>query len=282
VGVVSATLIIMAAGRARRYGGLKPLAPVGIQGEAVIDLIAGDAVASGFTKIVVVINPTTGPEIQAHIESNWPSHVDVSFALQEQARGTVDAVLAARQLIDPQIPFGIANADDLYGADAMAHLGEHLTSKSNNCLIGFRLDKAGVGADPVTRGTCVSSNGVLMSITERRQVQFHDGEFISHDGIEPRQLSPSTTVSMNLWGFHSGMWDHLDAAMREARETATEAEVLLPDLVGKLIQSRGEVFRIIPVESPCIGVTHPSDLPLVQGHVADLVAAGLRPAQPFA
>ncbi len=279
---MSATLIIMAAGRARRYGGLKPLAPVGLQGEAVIDFIAGDAVVGGFTKIVVVINPTTGPEIQAHIESNWPSHVDTSFAVQEQARGTVDAVLAARQQIDEKLPFGIANADDLYGADAMALLGAHLTSKSNNCLIGFRLDKAGVGADPVTRGTCASSDGLLTSIIERHQVQFHDGEFISHDGIEPRQLSPSAAVSMNLWGFQKSMWGHLDAAMREARESATEAEVLLPDLVGRLIQSQREVFRIIPVESPCIGVTHPSDLPLVQGHVADLVATGLRPAQPFA
>ena len=279
---MSATLIIMAAGRARRYGGLKPLAPVGLQGEAVIDFIAGDAVASGFTKIVVVINPTTGPEIRAHIESNWPSEVDTSFAVQEQARGTVDAVLAARQQIDQQMPFGIANADDLYGADAMAHLGEHLARKGNNCLIGFRLDKAGVGADPVTRGTCVSSDGVLTGIVERRQVQFRDGEYISHDGIEPQQLSPSAAVSMNLWGFQNSMWEHLEAAMREARESATEAEVLLPDVVGRLIQSQCEVFRIIPVESPCIGVTHPGDLPLVQGHVADLVAAGLRPAQPFA
>ena len=39
------TLVLLAAGRARRYGGCKPLAPVGLHGEAVIDLVASDALA---------------------------------------------------------------------------------------------------------------------------------------------------------------------------------------------------------------------------------------------
>ena len=39
-------LVILAAGRARRYGGCKPLAPVGPRGEAVIDLVASDALAA--------------------------------------------------------------------------------------------------------------------------------------------------------------------------------------------------------------------------------------------
>ena len=38
-------LVVLAAGMAKRYGGCKPLAPVGLHGEAVIDLIAGDAVS---------------------------------------------------------------------------------------------------------------------------------------------------------------------------------------------------------------------------------------------
>ena len=48
-------LVVLAAGRARRYGGCKPLAPVGPDGEAVIDLLASDALAAGFGTIVLVI-----------------------------------------------------------------------------------------------------------------------------------------------------------------------------------------------------------------------------------
>ena len=53
-------LVVLAAGRARRYGGVKPLAPIGPDGEAVIDLLAGDALRAGFERIVLVVNPDTG------------------------------------------------------------------------------------------------------------------------------------------------------------------------------------------------------------------------------
>ena len=46
-------LVILAAGRAKRYGGCKPLAPVGTHGEAVIDLVASDALDAGFSTIVL-------------------------------------------------------------------------------------------------------------------------------------------------------------------------------------------------------------------------------------
>ncbi len=65
-------LVILAAGRARRYGGCKPLAPVGPHGEAVIDLVASDAVAAGFGTIVLVLGPSTGPAIRYHVERTWP------------------------------------------------------------------------------------------------------------------------------------------------------------------------------------------------------------------
>ena len=84
------TLLILAAGRARRYGGLKQLAPIGVNGEAVIDLIASDAFAAGFEDIVIVINPDTGPHIRDHVERFWPERARVSFAIQDQPRGTVD------------------------------------------------------------------------------------------------------------------------------------------------------------------------------------------------
>ena len=41
------TLVMLAAGMAKRYGGCKPLAPLGVHGEAIIDLTASDALRSG-------------------------------------------------------------------------------------------------------------------------------------------------------------------------------------------------------------------------------------------
>ena len=63
---------MMAAGVARRYGGCKPLAPVGLHGEAVIDLNAGDAARAGFGQIVLILGPATGPAINYHVRRTWP------------------------------------------------------------------------------------------------------------------------------------------------------------------------------------------------------------------
>ena len=57
------TIVILAAGRAKRYGGCKPLAPVGPHGDAVVDLVASDALAAGFGRVVLVLGPGTGPAI---------------------------------------------------------------------------------------------------------------------------------------------------------------------------------------------------------------------------
>ena len=113
-GGAAPALVILAAGRARRYGGCKPLAPVGPHGEAVIDLVASDAVAAGFGTIVLVLGPSTGPAIRYHVEHTWPGAVDVRFATQPAPLGTVHAVLSASDHVG-DAPYGVGNADDIYG-----------------------------------------------------------------------------------------------------------------------------------------------------------------------
>jgi hypothetical protein len=268
-------LVILAAGRARRFGGVKPLAPIGVHGEAVIDLIASDAYDAGFGHIVVVINPDTGPLIRDHIAANWPSDKSVAFAVQERPLGTVHAVLSALPELNPSLPFGVCNADDLYGRDAMVALGRQLTGDGGNCLVAFRLDQALVGDQPVTRGVCQVHDGVLTGIAERRNVTATASGYASADGLEPASLTADTLVSMNLWGFDASMWDVFTEAMAAAK-ASEDAEVLLPEIVGEQIRSKSRSFRAIPATSRCVGVTHADDLPVVQAEIAAQVARGER------
>src|ERR1700722_9980974 len=127
LGGAAPALVILAAGRARRYGGCKPLAPVGTHGEAVIDLVASDAVAAGFGTIVLVLGPSTGPAIRYHVEHVWPAAVDVRFAVQPRPLGTVNAVLSASDHVG-DTPYGVGNADDIYGEAACALLASHLSA----------------------------------------------------------------------------------------------------------------------------------------------------------
>ena len=103
-----------------------------------------------------------------------------------------------------------------------------------------------------------------------------DGTFGTGDGRIPEVLDGATLVSMNLWGFSPEMGEELGRAM----QAAGEGEVLLPELVGRLIAdpNSGQRFKVLATESRCVGVTHPADLALVQEDVAAEVARGERPA----
>ncbi len=291
------SLVILAAGMARRYGGCKPLAPIGPGGEAVIDLLAGDAVRAGFGQLVLVLGPQTGPAIRYHVEQCWPAAVPVAFAEQRVPLGTTHALLAARGDL-PHGPFAVANADDVYGEAAMGALAAFLGTDDGHALIGYELAHTIVTDDPVTRGVCqVDAGGNLVAITERRQVTRVDGaSFVSGDGTGPERLGGGEIVSVNLWGFAPSIWPVLTAAMEgsgldeaaiEAEVAAgaapPKAEVLLPEVVGDLIRSADAPrVRVIPTDAACVGVTHPQDLPTVREILSYQVASGLRPPTPWA
>jgi NDP-sugar pyrophosphorylase family protein len=270
----------LAAGRARRYGGPKQLAPIGAEGEAVIDLLADDALAAGFRDFVFVVNDETGSLIRDHVARHWPSLANVNYVVQRSLRGTVDAVATAFSELDLTRPFGVSNADDLYGRDAFAQLGAHLSTSTNNCLVGFELDNAVVGFQGVSRGTCNVVNNHLTEIVERRNVRNTLDGYVVEDGLEPTHLHPSTIVSMNLWGFQPVVAD----LMRDALASTNFAEgdeLQLSTFVGQILHRTPLRFDVLATTSRCIGVTHPDDLEIAQGLVRAEIAAGARPARAF-
>jgi hypothetical protein len=272
-------IVILAAGRAKRYGGCKPLAPVGPHGEAVIDLVASDALAAGFASVVLVLGPETGPAIRYHVARTWPHVVDVRFALQPEPRGTVDAVLSAAEFVG-DAPYGVGNADDIYGVAGCALLAQHLKGRSDaNALVGYRLADATIGFSPVTRGICqVDPAGRLLGVDERRQVRaLPEGGFVAGDGREPASLPGDARVSMNLWGFTPEFHKVLQAALDAAVDASEEKEVLLPEVVAQSLDTTS--FSVLPAEGHCVGVTHPDDLELVQAELNREIAAGERPAR---
>jgi len=286
-------LVVLAAGRAARYGGVKPLAPVGVGGEAVIDVLASDALAAGFGSIVLVIGQDTGAAVRYHVERTWPGDVDVRFSVQRTPDGTVGAVCAAATVLDPASYFAVANADDLPGAGALAVLAKHLASDApTDVLVAFRLADTVVGASPVTRGLCtIGEDGTLLAIDERRHVTpLPDGRFVANDGRQPADLDPAQPVTVNLWGFSPSMHEVFAAAMA----VPSDGEVLLPEVIHGLLAVGGDGgdsgdgarpggsgrHRIDVLHAPgrCIGVTHAGDLPLVAAMLAREVGRGERPA----
>ncbi len=292
-------LVVLAAGMARRYGGCKPLAPIGPGGEAVIDLLVSDAVAVGFGRIVLVLHPESGPSIRYHVERCWPDSIDVAFAEQRLPLGTVHAVLAAQGVLGTGQSFAVANADDIYGEAAMALLAGHLTEAvDEHFLIGYQLRSTVATDDPVTRGICVvDDSGHLSALTERRLVTRHPGSstLTSEDGRGPVDLDGDLPTSVNLWGFRPAIWETFESAMaasgldEEALLASVAAgaeppkvEVLLPEVVATMVSDgKGLPVRVVTTDAKLVGVTHAADLPVVSAELARQVAWGTRPSRLF-
>jgi hypothetical protein len=286
--------VVLAGGLARRYGGCKPLAPIGPAGEPVVDLLSSDAIAAGFGRIVLVLHPETGPAVRYHVEQCWPESVPVDFAVQRLPLGTVHAVLAAKEVLGGETVFGVANADDVYGPDAMRLLVGRLGDTAReHVLIGYPLSSTVVADDPVTRGVCeVGPDGFLVGLTERRKVTRQgEGEpFVALDGLQPELLPPWLPSSVNLWGFQPQVWDVFESAMAasgldeeklladlEAGREGTKQEVLLPEVVASMVGSgKGLPVRVVTTDSKLVGVTHASDLPMASGELSRQVAYGTR------
>lgn len=293
--VTAPPLVILAAGLARRYGGCKPLAPVGPNGEAVLDLLASDAFDVGFGHIVLVLHPETGPAIRYHVERCWPQSLAVSFVEQRVPLGTVHAVMAAQSSVTDQ-PFAICNADDVYGEPAMKMLLDHIGARAReHSLIAYLLKSTVPSNDPVTRGICeVSEEGYLIGLTERREVQRRDqgDTLVSNDGREPVLLADSALTSVNLWGFQPTIWKELESAMEasgldegailadvDKGLPVPKAEVLLPEVVAAMVANGRDLpVRVLPTTSRLVGVTHAADLPVVSAELARQVALGNRPS----
>lgn len=288
-------VVMLAAGMATRYGGgCKPLAPVGLRGEAVIDLNASDARQAGFGRIVVVLGPQSGPAITYHIEQCWPEGLDVALAEQQVPLGTAHAALCAHRFVGNG-PFALINADDVYGVPSLEELCRFLAGSDEHANVAYRLADTIVSDEPVTRGTCaIGPDGHLMEMVERKGVARRpDGRFVTDDGKEPVVLDPDTPVSVNLWGFHATVWPVLEAAVAAVHpevdadgeldgEPADDTEVLLPEVIGAMVDGRApgggpaQGVRVLEGAGRCIGVTHPGDLPVVRNELAVMVGRGAR------
>jgi len=274
-------LVVLAAGHGRRFGGLKQLAPVGPRDEALMDFTARDAVAAGFDGVILIVREEIQDEMLEHIGSFWPPELTVVPVIQGAIAGTAQAVESARPFVDG--PFGVANADDLYGAAAIVALAEQLRQgrSGEQVLVAYRLKDTVITDAPVTRGLCETTpDNFLSRIVEQSVRRLEDGTFegasLAGPGAsQPRALSGEENVSMNLWGFSEPMLDILDAAL-DAFDPATAPhaegkppELLLPDVVGHVVTQGQAAFRVIPSHSRCIGLTHPDDLPLVRSLLAE-------------
>ncbi len=282
------TLVVMAAGIGRRFGGDKQLVAVGPDGEAFLDYAISAAVAAGATKVVLVVRSEIESALRDHVGKRHRAlqrdGVAFAYVCQDQHGpsrskpwGTAQAVLAAA----PEVPgpFVVCNADDYYGPSAMSALARAAAGlgDSEACLCGYRLGRTLSKTGAVSRGVCRVSGDRLVSIVEHHGVARRADSTIT--AAEPAaELSEETIVSMNLWAFPRSAFDWIgdsfERFLADHRGDAS-AECLLPTVVAERMARQALSVRMVSTDERWIGVTNPDDLEAARAALAGRPAADL-------
>jgi hypothetical protein len=275
-------LVILAAGHGTRYGGLKQLAPVGPHDEAIMDYTAAAAESCGFDGIVLVVRDEIREQMEHHVAARWPASLPVAVVCQPPVPGTAQAVASAGPALHG--PFGVVNADDVYGAAALRAVHDHFTRPTADgtpddahVLVAYQLVRTVLTDAGVKRGILESGeDGLLVRIVEHTVSLLEDGQFVALPLVtyesdaepEPRIVPGSVRVSMNLWGFHHRILGHLEAALASFDPGPEHRELLLPQVIGELVASGADLVRLVDTEARCIGITHHEDIAIVRLELA--------------
>lgn len=276
------TLVVMAAGRGSRFGGMKQVAELGPSGEALLDYAVFDARRSGFDEVLFVVSEASADAVEAHVQAGCGRHVPTHFVVQKfdgraKPWGTGHAVLTAGVEIDG--PFAVVNADDFYGAHSFALLGEELPAGRDHVLIAFRLDESLSKNGGVSRGVCTVKDGLLATVTELTEIEMTEGGIRSREGVE---LTGSELISANLWGFQPSFRQVLEGEFERFvldHGDDPDAEFRIGDAVDRLPDYGDERVRVVPTTERFLGVTFAEDVPEVRAAIEAMVEAGRYPAR---
>ena len=297
-------LVIMAAGIGSRFGkGIKQLAPVGPNGEIIMDYSIHDALEAGFNKVVFIIRKDLEEEFREVIGNRIEKITEVEYAFQAledlpegfekpadrtKPWGTGQAVLAAKNVLSE--PFMVINADDYYGKEAYVKVHDYLVQEQPQdgilhiCMAGFRLGNTLSDNGSVTRGICHIENGALTGVTETHDIfKTADGAETRPEGEAPVKLDIKELVSMNMWGLTPAFMDTLERGfvdfLSEIKEGDIKKEYLLPEMIDKLIKAGKAKVDVLETKDIWFGVTYQEDKAAVAEAFAKLVKEGVYPAE---
>ena len=294
------TLVIMAAGLGSRYGGIKQLEPVGPSGEIIMDYSIYDAVKAGFNKVVCIIRKDLEQDFKEVIGNRISKVIEVKYVFQEMDNlpagvnkpedrtkpwGTGQAVLCCKDVVKE--PFAVINADDYYGKEAFVKVHDYLAnldSEDTNdfCMAGFVLGNTLSENGTVTRGVCkVDENGFLVDIVETREIGRKGDIAVASDGKGGEiKINLNSPVSMNMWGFTTGLFDELKTGfVTFLKEHGSElkSEYLLPEEVGRLVKEGKAAVHVLSSNDKWFGVTYKEDKQMVVDSFRNLISQGVYP-----
>ncbi len=235
--------------------GAKSMFP--INGHPLLDYVLSELADAGLMDVALVIAPDHDA-IRAHYTRHHapPSRVRLSFLVQEEARGTANALLAAEAWSSGE-PLIVLNADNIYPSRALDDLAA--------------LDEPGLPvfeADDLIR----TSNIPPERIAAFALIELDDNDSLTRivekpePNPEPGTRNPEPRlVSMNCWRFDARIFDI-------CRDTplSPRGEYELPGAVALAI-ARGMRLRGVPSRGPVLDLSRRADAADLSKRLAGVV-----------
>lgn len=231
--------------------GMKAMMPIG---RPFLDYVLSALADGGITDVCLVIGPEHDVIRDYYDKEVRPTRVALHFAVQQVARGTADAVLAARS-VTRERDFLVLNADNYYPVTAY----RALVNAGAPSLPGFNADtlvrRGNIGAGRIRKYALlrVGADGLLEDVLEKP------------DEATFAAMGSDALVSMNLWAFTPEIFE----ACRRVRPSA-RGELEIPNAVRLAVREMGMRFRVIPMAEGVLDLSSRGDVASVAAALADV------------
>ncbi len=230
--------------------GVKALIPVG---RPFLDYVLSALADAGYARVCLVVAPEHDA-IRRYYDQIQPKRLRIQYAVQQEPRGTADAVAAAEAFAGAD-PFLVINSDNYYPPAALrglhdqsgpaAALFEQESMFSGSNIPPERLRQFAVGR--------IDERGFLARILEKP-----DDAILA---ALPRPL----WLSMNCWRFGPPIFE----ACRKIRPSP-RGELEIPDAVQYAIDVLGESFRAVCLRAAVLDLTSRQDVATIASKLAGL------------
>lgn len=227
--------------------GVKAMIPVGADGERpgrpFLDYVLSALADAGVTDACLVIGPEH-TALRDYYENLGSARMRVAFAVQQEPRGTADAVLAAESFAGGDAVL-VLNSDNYYPVACYRRLCEYggsaLPGFDREALIeGSNIDRERIRSFALL---VVDDDGTLLDIVEKPDAETFE------------RMGPHALVSMNLWSLTAPVFE----ACRRVQPSA-RGELELPNAVRLAIRDLRVKFRVFPVREGVLDLSSQRDV----------------------
>lgn len=229
--------------------GLKAMIPID---RPFLDYVLAAAADAGYRRVCLVVGPEHDELRDYYGRQLQPRRITVDFAVQEEPKGTADAVAAAESFAGGD-PFAVINSDTYYPVEALRALRRRAGSAvalfdQESVLSGGNVSEERLGQFAVGQ---VDRQGFLERIIEKP-----DQETLA-------RLSRPLWLSMNCWQFSGVIFEACRAIGPSPR-----GELEIPDAVRHAIDVLGERFRVVRVRAAVLDLSSRKDVAPVAAGLA--------------